>query len=43
MERGVVLGCFIRVEVTNFVGRATYRGRLMMGQKEDELPEGSPP
>lgn len=34
---------FLRVEVTSFVGRATYHGRLMMGQKEDELPEGSPP
>ena len=34
---------FLCIEVTNFVGRATYRGRLMMGQKEDELPEGSPP
>ena len=34
---------FLCVEVTNFVSRATYRGRLMMGQKEDELPEGSPP
>ena len=37
------IGLFLRVEVTNFVSRATYRGRLMMGQKEDELPEGSPP
>lgn len=34
---------FLCIEVTNFVSRATYCGRLMMGQKEDELPEGSPP
>lgn len=34
---------FLCIEVTNFVSRATYRGRLMMGQKEDELPKGSPP
>ena len=34
---------FPRVEVINFVSIATYRGRLMMGKKEDELPGGSPP
>ena len=34
---------FLCIEVTNFVSRATYCGHLMMGQKEDELPEGSPP
>ena len=33
---------FLCVEVTNFVGRATYCGRLMMGQKRRRAPRRKP-